>query len=515
MLKRIGNLLIIIIFISNLVVPLNALETDYSLHYKSFRNQLADLMGGTTVVKVIKNKNGEKEFVIENEKHHAVMLEFSDSEAKIFAEYVAMPNTATILDKSLELLETPLKVDYKSYLDGTFLSSMTHTGLLEKNLPKSGSIRVYLGNKKAMVSTAIGIFSSSLDFTLSYAELASGKEVRGLKKYLQYTFFYNAIRNPELMNSCTNILINLSSNPSTKQIETALIQIKDEYMKYLEGNLKEILNKALYSILDFKMTESFERSLKLTLAQVKNLSIIEKFGKNILVPISALVSEIQKGERTIGWQFFYDGNGTNYPKVAKDIPLSYELNKKLLFLKKYDVSTVYKLYSKNGNYNTFNAEASIRTKYFINMIIEAYNRTHLYGTKLSADIFFPLSDKLYKSGSSTEFQEKILLKDTIAVMYYLFEHSYGDRFTKGKIYKRGTMRRLSFLLFRHYIKEYYRDIKNKYPEFYLAKTRKMYMIYGSVLFKDSSELNSVLTKAKAVRLVYDYMKYNSIRDKGE
>ena len=423
MIKKIGLGVIFIFFISILRADTDTFWIDKGVRYKHFRNAVADLMGGVTSVKIIKNKNGENEFVIENEKHHAVMLEFSDGHAKVFAEYVAMSNTATILDKSLELLETPLKVDYKSYLDGTFLSSMTSTGLFEKDLPKNGSIKIYLGNKKAMVVTAIGIFASSLDFGLSYAELASGKSVGGLKKYIQYVFFYDAIRNPELINACVTILANLPKNASNKEIETALIQIKDEYMKYLDGNFKALLSKYLYSLLDFKTTDAFERGLKLTLAQVKNLALIEKFGKNILVPLSALTADIVKGERTIGWQFFYNENGRDYPRVAKDIPIGYKLNEKITYLLHRNIYSV--LYLKD--YRTqMNPDKAISAGHFIDLVKDVYKRR--YGKELSMNVFFPIQDKLYKSGSTTEFKESILLKDAIAVLYYLFEESYANRF---------------------------------------------------------------------------------------
>ena len=179
---------------------------------------------------------------------------------------------------------------------------------------------------------------------------------------------------------------------------------------YLDGNFKAILSKYLYALLDFKTTDAFERGLKLTMAQVKNLALIEKFGKNILVPLSALTADIVKGERTIGWQFFYDGNGANYPKIAKDIPLSYALNNKLFFLASNNIRTVYNLYNTDA-YITFNPEKPIKTEDFINLILEVYNRTHLYNSKLSTDIFYPLSDKLYVNGSSIKFKDTIALKE--------------------------------------------------------------------------------------------------------
>ena len=66
-------LITFILFISlslNIHADTDTFWIDKGVRYKHFRNTVADLMGGITSVKIIKNKNGENEFVIENEKHH-------------------------------------------------------------------------------------------------------------------------------------------------------------------------------------------------------------------------------------------------------------------------------------------------------------------------------------------------------------------------------------------------------------------------------------------------------------
>lgn len=201
--------------------------------------------------------------------------------------------------------------------------------------------------------------------------------------------------------------------------------------------------------------------------------------------------------------------------IIKGKLISYELYNKLFFLAEHDVSTVFKLQDNYNSYNDFNPKKAIKTEHFINMVIEAYNRTHLYDTKLTANIFFPLLDKLYEQGSSTKFKETILLKDAVAVMYYLFDKSYGSRFQEGKVYARNNHFGFTKKYFIYFLKYLKKDIKNRYESFYYTKTKKMYLIYGGTLFRNSNELNYKLTKEKAVRLLYNYMKYHSIRNKGE
>jgi len=197
--------------------------------------------------------------------------------------------------------------------------------------------------------------------------------------------------------------------------------------------------------------------------------------------------------------------------ITKGNLTSYLLDNKLFFLAKYNVATVYKLYDNDGNYNTFNPKKPIKTEDFINMVIEAYNRTHLYETKLTTNLFFPLSDKLYVNGSSIKFKETIFLKDAIAVMYYLFEKSYGSKFQEGKIYARNNNFMFTKKYFIYFLKYLKKDVKSNYESFYYRKAKKIYSIYGGMLFKNSSELNNILTKEKAINIIYDYMKHHAIR----
>ena len=194
--------------------------------------------------------------------------------------------------------------------------------------------------------------------------------------------------------------------------------------------------------------------------------------------------------------------------------LNYKLDTKVYFLGINGVSTIYNLFD-DDNLNRLNPKKTIKTEDFINMVMEAYNRTHIYDTKLSADIFGSLSDKLYINGSSIKFKETIFLKDAIAVMYYLFEHSYDSRFKENKIYAKSNIFVLSRKYYINFLKYFRKDIQKKYQSFYYLKIRNMYFIYGGILFKNSSELNNKLTKATAISMIYNYMKYNSVRDKGE
>jgi hypothetical protein len=190
--------------------------------------------------------------------------------------------------------------------------------------------------------------------------------------------------------------------------------------------------------------------------------------------------------------------------------LNYKLDTKVYFLGINGVSTIYNLFD-DDNLNRLNPKKTIKTEDFINMVMEAYNRTHIYDTKLSADIFGSLSDKLYINGSSIKFKETIFLKDAIAVMYYLFEKSYGSKFKEGKIYARNNHFMFTKKYFIYFLKYLKQDVKSNYESFYYTKAKKMYLIYGGMLFRNSSELNNKLTKDKAINIIYDYMKHHAIR----
>ena len=145
------------------------------------------------------------------------------------------------------------------------------------------------------------------------------------------------------------------------------------------------------------------------------------------------------------------------------------------------------------------------------MVIEAYNRTHMYEPKLSADIFAYMSDQLYVKGSSVKFKETIFLKDAIAVMYYLFEKSYGTKFKMNKVYAKNNHFIFTKKYFIYFLKYLKKDVKNNYENFYYTKAKKMYLIYGGMLFRNSNELNHKLTKDKVINIIYDYMKHHAIR----
>ena len=156
--------------------------------YINMRNTIASLIDGQTIVKIMPNSENENELFIVNDKSYSVLVKFYDDKANIFYEHIAIPNHKTSIGNALELLESPLKVDYHQYLDNTFLSTLTATGLKEEDLPRAGYIQIVSGNKKAMAVSAIACFGAAIDFGVSTAELTSGKKVNGLKDFLKYIF---------------------------------------------------------------------------------------------------------------------------------------------------------------------------------------------------------------------------------------------------------------------------------------------------------------------------------------
>jgi|GEM_PF-3800406 len=502
--KEIRYVLLLILLLNNNVIASEAIVVSGPL--MNFRQSLASLMGGFTTVEVRKNIKGIDELFIINDKHYAVTVNIYNN-SKLFATYIASPNHKTNLDSALELLTMPLKVDYASYFDGTFMSTLTSTGLTDSNLPSQGVIEITTGNRKAMAVTAISVFAGSLDFAVSGVLLANGQTPKGLVKYLKYILFYDAITNQELINQSATILSNIDSTHSDEQVRNALMSIKDAYIKYLSGRYKEILGMYLYSVLEFDSNDAINKGVEYALNKLKIINLFDKLGNNVLVPLNAIYADLNRGNEVIISRQFFNSNSNSSERdkeiLAQGLRIQSVINKKLIFLYKAEILEFNNVF--NYKYN-INPDDEIRTEDFIRILSGALNRVR---KKIMLDSdYYEIQDNLYIDGTSI-FKENILLKDAIFIYAKMLERSYPNKV--GNMYPFGNNKRLKVIRYIRFLKKHKPYIKKYYPYYYNSIKLIHNMTYPAV-FNNTNELGGNLTNKKTISLIYDYLKYHHIRN---
>lgn len=300
------------------------------------------------------------------------------------------------------------------------------------------------------------------------------------------------------MNSCLAILSNSTEMSATETV----ILIKNAYMEYLEKEIKNIIFTSLAKKLDITPPQEVTPAFKLIFAALHTIETFEKFGRNVMVPLSSFLASYEKSEILIGTQIYSNNKPPLYSENIRRENVVYD---RLAWLIYNDIKLSQKILGTN---HVLNVEDFIDTGNFIDILNEIYVRV----TRKEPINFFPNSDFITVSGLTT-YNKNIKVKDAIVVLHEFFSKTYNDDFVN--IYPVGNSKQLKTIKALKFIRSGYRQkIETRYGSYgpvLASKIYDMYSILFTIPFKQIDEMELYLTNRQAVSLIYDYAKYHHLR----
>jgi len=466
--------------------------------YTNINNFLANTYLGTTNLEIKENKKGIQELFVTNYKPFGVSVEFYGHEGEFIKSVIATPNSDTAFNEALSLVTNPLSYDYKKILSSDFLGATLGSGLTSENLPLTGHVRIKLGNKRAMATTAIAALMSTIDLTVDGLALASGKSApSGIKNYIKYTFFYDAIRNPVFMDSVVTKIVNYQGSKD-KKFKVLMNDIKDDYANYLEGKWRELLNKYLYVLLDFEPGSKaiLERAAARSLTTLKALNFLNKLG-TLTGQLSSIAADLNR-DKEIVIGFFAFQNGFVDSKLT---PTLFAWDGFGNASKKANYLASNKFYSVLDIDNNENNE--IDTIVFLNILKDVYER--LGGNKSSNFTEFIESElkavtSILFVGNTTNLKDTLLYKDALVILGIIYEKLYPITYTNFKISPLNLPTNIAHQRNIAFLKNYHSSISDA---LYRKHIRHVYTLSWPTPLRKLSQLEITLNKFQAIDLLYD------------
>jgi hypothetical protein len=507
LLRRQVTLLCVALFFSAFF---NTVKAEESIkiyeQYTNINNFLANTYLGTTNIEVKENKKGLPELFVTNYKPFSVSVEFYGHEGEFIKRMIATPNSDTSFNEALTLVTNPLTYDYKNILSSDFLGATLGSGFTSENLPLTGHVRIKVGNKRAMATTAIAALMTTIELTVDGLALANGKSApSGIKEYIKYTFFYDAIRNPVFMDSVVTKIVNYQET-NDKNIKFLMNEIKDDYAKYLEGKWRELLNKYLYVLLNFEPGSKavIERAAARSLTTLKALNFLNKLG-TLAGQLSSITADLSREEEVV-IGFFAFQNGFVESELT---PTLFAWDGFSNASKKANYLANNKLYSVLDIDNT--EKSDISTISFLNILKEIYER--LGGNKSSSFTSFieyelaDIKSQLFVEGT-TNLKDTLLYKDALLITGVIYEKLYPITYTKFKISPLNLPTNVTHQRNIYFLKNYHSSIDDS---LYRKHLRHVYTLSWPTPLRKLSQLELTLNKFQAIDILYDLYKNRTAR----
>ena len=480
-----------------------ALET-WAKGYMQWTDIFPEMVAGTDLV-IKDNAVGEKELFIANEKKWSVLVRIYDDNHALIAEKIVIPRTRTMIGDIVDLIENPLMVDYQAYLDGTFMSALTPTGLTASNAPPVGSVDFVLGSKKALTASIICAIGSLLDVGVDLLAIVVPENLdkTGFLYFIRTAFISEALHDPELLTNVGILIPGIIEGQTIQERENALSNIAGVYADWAIIKLETIWAKYLTKTFlepQFQMTDAMKTGFNKAFVQLKALRTLSKIG-GVAAAISAITAEMKRGnERVYAIQLFQN-HSTARPKLAVDVPPNSLLGNGIEYLLMQGVTEVTSLLDDNGYLHQQDAITTAEFEGLVNGVNRSVTKAASAPGMLYAWLPSAYPTRL----------------DTLDAMYMIYEKLYPVSLQSMTICALGNNINLTRVKRKYFFDNEFIDIKNNYSIGYALKAYAVVPVisHRDIFLPAEHLLTDTLTKAEAIYLMYDLAFFHSTRSSQE